>query len=106
MPRPLALDSDIAPGYQRRQSVELGRTKGLPALLEVKDLHTEFRTGAGLVRRAPERVRGVVFSGTPSGATSLEVRRLQQEYAATLPPGPVNEPCRPSLRPRRWPRRG
>ncbi|MGI8552649.1 MAG: alpha/beta fold hydrolase [Dehalococcoidia bacterium] len=45
------------------------------------------RTGAGLVRRVPARVRGAVFSGTPSGATNMEVRRLQQAYAASLPPG-------------------
>jgi 3-oxoadipate enol-lactonase len=45
------------------------------------------RTGAGLVRRAPERVRAAVFSGTPSGATNLDVRRQQEEYAGSLPQG-------------------
>ena len=45
------------------------------------------RTGAGLIRRAPERVRAAVFSGTPAGATDRSVRALQEAYAATLPPG-------------------
>ncbi|HEY7296203.1 MAG TPA: alpha/beta hydrolase, partial [Dehalococcoidia bacterium] len=45
------------------------------------------RTGAGLIRRAPERVRAAIFSGTPAGATDGSVRRLQRAYAATLPPG-------------------
>jgi len=39
--------------YQRRQiglRTGPGRNKRLAPLLEVKDLHTEFRTGAGLVR--------------------------------------------------------
>ncbi len=43
------------------------------------------RTAAALIRRAPERLRGVVFSGTTAGATSNEVRQLQRDYAATLP---------------------
>jgi 3-oxoadipate enol-lactonase len=45
------------------------------------------RTAANLIRRAPERLRGVVFSGTPAGATNNDVRDLQRAYAATLPPG-------------------
>ncbi len=45
------------------------------------------RTGAGLIRRAPERVRAAIFSGTPAGATDAGVRQLQRAYAATLPPG-------------------
>src|SRR5579885_2112092 len=45
------------------------------------------RTAAGLIRRAPERVRAAVFSGTPAGATDRSVRALQEAYAATLPPG-------------------
>ncbi|MHB8576852.1 MAG: alpha/beta fold hydrolase, partial [Dehalococcoidia bacterium] len=45
------------------------------------------RTAANLIRRAPERVLGAVFSGTPAGATNGEVRALQEAYAATLPQG-------------------
>ena len=45
------------------------------------------RTAAAVIRRAPERVRGVVFSGTTAGATSNDVRQRQREYAATLPHG-------------------
>src|SRR5258708_21328757 len=61
------VDSVGAPGYQRRQSVELGRTSGLPALLEVKDLHTEFRTGAGLVRA----VDGVSYTVDPGETVAI-----------------------------------
>jgi len=45
------------------------------------------RTAAGLIRRIPDRLRAVVFSGTTAGSTNDDVRALQKEYAATLPPG-------------------
>lgn len=45
------------------------------------------RTAAGLIRRIPERLRGVVFSGTTAGSTNDDVRQLQREYSATLPAG-------------------
>ncbi len=45
------------------------------------------RTAAALIRSAPERLRGVVLSGTSAGATSNAVRQLQRDYAATLPAG-------------------
>jgi 3-oxoadipate enol-lactonase len=45
------------------------------------------RTAAGLIRRAPDRLRAVVFSGTTAGSTNDDVRELQKEYAGTLPSG-------------------
>ncbi len=44
------------------------------------------RTAAGLVRRAPERLRGIVFAGTTGGCVDDEIRALQLEYAQSLPP--------------------
>ncbi len=44
------------------------------------------RTAAALIRQAPARLRGAVFSGSTAGATNNDVRQLQREYAATLPP--------------------
>src|SRR3954453_20747546 len=70
-----------------------GRNKGLPPLLEVKDLHTEFRTGAGLVRAVDgisytvdpgETVAIVGESGSGKSVSALSILRLIPD-----PPGRV-----------------
>ncbi|MHB8574624.1 MAG: alpha/beta fold hydrolase, partial [Dehalococcoidia bacterium] len=43
------------------------------------------RTAAGLVRRVPERLRGIVFAGTTGGCVDDAVRELQRDYLASLP---------------------
>src|SRR5580693_7271393 len=57
----------------------------MPALLDVRDLHTEFRTGAGIVRAvdgvsytvdAGETVAVVGESGSGKSVTALSVLRL------------------------------
>ncbi|HEY7294997.1 MAG TPA: alpha/beta fold hydrolase [Dehalococcoidia bacterium] len=45
------------------------------------------RTAAGLIRRAPQRLRGVVFAGSTAGSVDEEVRELQRQHAASQPPG-------------------
>jgi oligopeptide/dipeptide ABC transporter ATP-binding protein len=47
--------------------LELGRTPRLPPLLEVKNLHTEFRTGAGTVRA----VDGVSYTVDPGETVAI-----------------------------------
>src|SRR5947207_7413803 len=72
-----------------------GRNEGLPPLLEVKGLHTEFRTGAGLVRA----VDGISYtvdpgetvaiggeSGSGKSVSALSVLRLIPD-----PPGRVTQ---------------
>src|ERR1700731_1392246 len=44
-----------------------GRNAGLPPLLEVKDLHPEFRTGAGIVRA----VDGISYSVDPGETVAI-----------------------------------
>jgi len=44
------------------------------------------RTAAGLIRRAPQRLRGVVFAGSTAGSVDDEIRELQRRYTASLPP--------------------
>src|SRR5256714_1532014 len=70
-----------------------GRNEGLPPLLEVKDLHTEFRTGAGLVRAVDgisytvdpgETVAIVGESGSGKSVSALSILRLISD-----PPGRV-----------------
>src|SRR5437764_15097983 len=70
-----------------------GRNEGLPPLLEVKDLHTEFRTGAGVVRAVDgisytvdpgETVAIVGESGSGKSVSALSVMRLIPD-----PPGRV-----------------
>src|SRR5947207_3865731 len=70
-----------------------GRKEGLPPLLEVKDLHTEFRTGAGLVRAVDgisytvdpgETVAIVGESGSGKSVGALSILRLIPD-----PPGRV-----------------
>src|SRR3954470_20942032 len=70
-----------------------GRKEGLPPLLEVKDLHTEFRTGAGLVRAVDgisytvdpgETVAIVGESGSGKSVSALSILRLIPD-----PPGRV-----------------
>src|SRR5882724_11673216 len=65
----------------------------MPALLEVRDLHTEFRTGAGLVRavdgvsytvEAGETVAIVGESGSGKSVGALSVMRLIAD-----PPGRI-----------------
>jgi oligopeptide transport system ATP-binding protein len=67
----------------------------LPPLLEVKDLHTEFRTGAGLVRavdgisytvEAGETVAIVGESGSGKSVSALSVLRLIPD-----PPGRITQ---------------
>ena len=64
----------------------------MPPLLEVKDLHTEFRTGAGLVRAVDgisytvepgETVAIVGESGSGKSVSALSMLRLIPD-----PPGP------------------
>src|SRR5437667_2368264 len=70
-----------------------GRNEGLPPLLEVNDLHTEFRTGAGLVRAVDgisytvdpgETVAIVGESGSGKSVGALSILRLIPD-----PPGRV-----------------
>jgi 3-oxoadipate enol-lactonase len=44
------------------------------------------RTAAGLIRRAPQRLRGVIFAGSTAGSVNDEIRELQRQYTAGLPP--------------------
>src|ERR1043166_7184364 len=70
-----------------------GRNVGVPPLLEVKELHTEFRTGAGVVRAVDgisytvdpgETVAIVGESGSGKSVSALSVMRLIPD-----PPGRV-----------------
>src|SRR3982075_2002058 len=72
-----------------------GRNEGLPPLLEVKDLHTEFRTGAGLVRAVDgvsytvdpgETIAIVGESGSGKSVGALSLLRLIPD-----PPGRITE---------------
>src|SRR5271170_6499078 len=65
--------------------LEFGRTRRLPPLLEVRDLHTEFRTGAGTVRAVDgisytvdpgETVAVVGESGSGKSVGALSLLRL------------------------------
>src|ERR1051326_5089627 len=44
-----------------------GRNVGVPPLREVKELHTEFRTGAGIVRA----VDGISYTGDPGETVAI-----------------------------------
>ncbi|HEY8836798.1 MAG TPA: alpha/beta hydrolase [Dehalococcoidia bacterium] len=46
---------------------------------------TGGRTAAGLIRRAPERLRGVVFAGSTGGSVDDDVRALQRKHTHSLP---------------------
>src|SRR5438067_5698254 len=79
-----------------------GRNEGLPPLLEVKDLHTEFRTGAGVVRAVDgisytvdpgETVAIVGESGSGKSVSALSVMRLIPD-----PPGRITGMSRSELR--------
>ena len=79
------------PNKRRSQGLRRGRV--LPPLLEVKDLHTEFRTGAGLVRAVDgisytvepgETVAIVGESGSGKSVSALSVLRLIPD-----PPGRI-----------------
>src|SRR5205809_750197 len=70
-----------------------GRNTGVPPLLEVKELHTEFRTGAGVVRAVDgisytvdpgETVAIVGESGSGKSVSALSVMRLVPD-----PPGRI-----------------
>src|SRR5438477_4409134 len=70
-----------------------GRNEGLPPLLEVKELHTEFRTGAGVVRAVDgisytvdpgETVAIVGESGSGKSVGALSIMRLIPD-----PPGRI-----------------
>src|SRR5881394_716093 len=70
-----------------------GRNEGLPPLLEVRDLHTEFRTGAGTVRAVDgvsytvdpgETVAVVGESGSGKSVGALSILRLIAD-----PPGRI-----------------
>src|SRR6478736_5263610 len=70
-----------------------GRNEGLPPLLEVKELHTEFRTGAGVVRAVDgisytvdpgETVAIVGESGSGKSVEALSIMRLIPD-----PPGKI-----------------
>src|SRR3982074_377276 len=75
-----------------------GRNEGLPPLLEVKDLHTEFRTGAGLVRAVDgisytvdpgETVAIVGESGSGKSVSALSIMRLIPDPPGRLTGGGV-----------------
>ena len=70
-----------------------GRNEDLPPLLEVKELHTEFRTGAGVVHAVDgisytvdpgETVAIVGESGSGKSVSALSILRLIPD-----PPGRV-----------------
>src|ERR1041384_7373811 len=70
-----------------------GRNVGVPPLLEVKELHTEFRTGAGIVRAVDgisytvdpgETVAIVGESGSGKSVGALSIMRLIPD-----PPGRI-----------------
>src|SRR5947209_1069521 len=70
-----------------------GRNEGLPPLLEVRDLRTEFRTGAGIVRAVDgisysvdpgETVAVVGESGSGKSVGALSILRLIPD-----PPGRI-----------------
>src|SRR5882757_65772 len=70
-----------------------GRNMGVPPLLEVKELHTEFRTGAGVVRAVDgisytvdpgETVAIVGESGSGKSVSALSIMRLIPD-----PPGRI-----------------
>src|SRR6476659_5100211 len=72
-----------------------GRNEGLPPLLEVKELHTEFRTGAGIVRAVDgisytvdpgETVAIVGESGSGKSVGAMSILRLIPD-----PPGRITE---------------
>src|ERR1700746_1872628 len=72
-----------------------GRNEGLTPLLEVRELHTEFRTGAGLVRAVDgisytvdpgETVAIVGESGSGKSVGALSVLRLIPD-----PPGRITQ---------------
>ncbi len=80
--------SELVPESQRRRKGEVGKT-----LLEVKDLHTSFKTGDGLVRavtgvdfavRRGEVLGLVGESGCGKSVTSLSILRLIN------PPGSID----------------
>src|SRR5205814_4194050 len=75
-----------------------GRNEGLPPLLEVKDLHTEFRTGAGLVRAVdgisytvdPGEIVAIVGeSGSGKSVGALSVLRLIPDPPGRITAGEV-----------------
>src|SRR6476659_813181 len=72
-----------------------GRNVGVPPLLEVKELHTEFRTGAGIVRAVDgisytvdpgETVAIVGESGSGKSVGAMSILRLIPD-----PPGRITE---------------
>src|SRR5438876_11046818 len=72
-----------------------GRNMGVPPLLEVKELHTEFRTGAGVVRAVDgvsytvdpgETIAIVGESGSGKSVSALSLMRLIPD-----PPGRITE---------------
>src|SRR5712671_5866610 len=90
------VDTGAARRYQRRKvglRTGPGRNKRLAPLLEVKDLHTEFRTGAGVVRAVDgisytvergETVAIVGESGSGKSVGALSILRLIPD-----PPGRI-----------------
>src|SRR6202521_2904493 len=75
-----------------------GRKDGLPPLLEVRDLHTEFRTGAGLVRAVDgvsytvdpgETVAIVGESGSGKSVSALSLLRLIPDPPGRITAGEV-----------------
>src|SRR5260221_1004312 len=78
---------------QMREILRPGRKERLAPLLEVKDLHTEFRTGAGVVRAVDgvsytvdpgETVAIVGESGSGKSVSALSLLRLIPD-----PPGRI-----------------
>src|SRR5260221_3731522 len=80
---------------QMREILRPGRKERLAPLLEVKDLHTEFRTGAGVVRAVDgvsytvdpgETVAIVGESGSAKSVSALSLLRL-----IPVPPGRITQ---------------
>src|SRR5437870_13867758 len=75
-----------------------GRNMGVPPLLEVKELHTEFRTGAGLVPAVDgisytvdpgETVAIVGESGSGKSVSALSLLRLIPDPPGRITAGEV-----------------
>src|SRR5437764_14278646 len=80
-----------------------GRNEGLPPLLEVKDLHTEFRTGAGVVRAVDgssytvdpgETVAIVGESGSGKSVGARSIMRLIPDPPGRVTGGEAGLGCR------------